>query len=83
MKKLNKTPRPVTLIGIYTKNGNRFVICNAITGAVIDNAKGYGFKNERTAIRYAIPKGWQPVSSEIMPPTNSTPNAPEGNNPLF
>lgn len=39
--------RPVTINSDKFKNGDRFIIRDAVTGAVVDNAKGFGFKTHK------------------------------------
>lgn len=56
---------------IETLTGTRYIIIDAATGIIIDNAQGYGFKTTEAAFRYATSKGWivvnPPYVLEINP----------------
>lgn len=50
--------RKVKIQPFQTPKGNRYQITDAQTGAIIENAQGYGFKTESNAIAYAEAHGW-------------------------
>ena len=43
---------------IITLNSSRYVICDATTKSVIENAQGYGFSTFEKAENFAVSHGW-------------------------
>ena len=52
----------VVIIQVALDKGNRYVICDASTGAVIDDAQHHGYTSFRKAENYASAHGWQVVN---------------------
>ena len=46
-------------VKIAQRPDGRYIIIDANSNTLIDDAQGYGFKMIEAAIKYAIPKGWQ------------------------
>ncbi|MDE5608040.1 MAG: hypothetical protein K2I64_03805 [Muribaculaceae bacterium] len=49
-------------VKIAQRPDGRYIINDATTDTLIDDAQGYGFKMIKAAIKYAIPKGWQVIN---------------------
>lgn len=66
MVKTNK----VKINTIETSTGTRYILIDAGTGIIIDNAQGYGFKTPEAAVRYATSKGWMVINPPYVPEIN-------------
>lgn len=62
--------KTVTISTIESATRTRYILIDAITGILIDNAQGYGFKNPEAAVRYATAKGWSVINHHFTPETN-------------
>lgn len=64
------TDQKIKINTIETSTGTRYILIDAATGIIIDNAQGYGFKTAEAAFRYATSKGWIVVNPPYAPEIN-------------
>lgn len=66
---LNCSVRPT--ITIKHTDDTRYVIADSNTGALIEDAQGYGFSTHEKAYNYAIAHGWDVTNPPCNPEINS------------
>lgn len=47
-------------------HGQRFIIVDAITGTIIDDAQGFGFRSKSSAEAYADAQRWYVLNREVV-----------------
>lgn len=66
---MTKYPK-VNISTIESANGTRYIITDVATGIIIDDAQGYGFKTQESALRYSTSKGWLVMNTPCTPVIN-------------
>lgn len=54
-------------VKIARRQDGRYIIVDATTNDIIDDAQGHGFKSEQSAVRYVIPKDWHIINQPTTP----------------